>query len=93
MQICSVASVYVTCVFDRGIIVSARLASLSSSVTADLLGFSYTAVSGVYSKRSKKQKTSREWQFCRRTRLVDETGENGEWPDWLKLTKRLQLLK
>ncbi|XP_051561768.1 prothymosin alpha-A-like isoform X1 [Myxocyprinus asiaticus] len=53
--------------FERGMIVGARRAGLSISVTADLLGFSRTTVSRVYS-------TSSEPQFCGRKRL-DERGQ------------------
>ena len=42
--------------FDRRMIVGARQAGLSISVTADLLGFSHTTVSRVCSEWCEKQK-------------------------------------
>ncbi len=45
-------------------VVGARRAGLSISETADLLGFSCTTISRVYRERSKKEKISRERQFC-----------------------------
>ena len=55
--------------FDRGIIVGARWAGLSSSVTVDLLGFSHTTVS------REKQKTSSEQQFRRQKCVVNGRGQ------------------
>ncbi len=45
---------------DRGMIVGARRAGLSVSVTADLLGFSHSTFSRFYSEWCQKQKTSSE---------------------------------
>ena len=61
--------------FDRGTIVGARQSGLSISETADLLGFSHTAVSSVCREWCKKLKTSSEQQFCRQKRLVNERGQ------------------
>ena len=52
-------------------IIGARQGGLSISVTADLLGFSCTAVSGVYREWCDKQKASREKQFCRQKRIIE----------------------
>ncbi len=46
------------CDFDCGMIVGARQAGLSVSETADLLGFSQTTVSRVYSKIKKHPASS-----------------------------------
>lgn len=61
--------------FDRGMIVGARRAGSSVSVTAKLLGFSRTTVSRVYTEWCQKQKTSSQRQLCGRKRLVDERGQ------------------
>lgn len=61
--------------FDRGMIVGARRAGSSVSVTAKLLGFSRTTVSRVYTEWCQKQKTSSERQLCGRKCLVDEKGQ------------------
>ncbi len=63
--------------FERGMVVGARWTGLSFSKTADLLGFSRTAISRVSSER----------QFCGRKCLVDV---RGEWADWLEMIERLQ---
>jgi len=41
---------------ERGMVVGARRAGLSVSESADLLGFSPTAIPGVYKERSEKEK-------------------------------------
>ncbi len=46
--------------FERVMVVRARRAGLSISKTADRLGFSRTAISGVYREWSKKIKISSE---------------------------------
>ncbi len=50
--------------FECGMVVGAKLADMSISKTADLLGFSRTTISGVYRERSEKEKTSSEQQLC-----------------------------
>jgi len=45
--------------FERGMVVGARRASLSISLSAQLLGFSHTTISGVYKEWCEKGKTSR----------------------------------
>lgn len=47
----------------RGMAVGARLAGLSSSETADLLGFSCTTIFRVYRECSEKERISSERQF------------------------------
>ena len=48
--------------FDRYMIVGARRAGLSTSVTADLLPFSHTTVSRVYSEWSKTRRSTENGQ-------------------------------
>ncbi len=50
--------------FERGMAVDARRASLSTSKTADRLGFSRTTISSFYREWSEKEKISSEWQLC-----------------------------
>lgn len=61
--------------FDRGLVVGARRAGLSVSETAELLGFSRTTVSRVFTEWREKEKTSSERHFCGRKRLVNEKGQ------------------
>ncbi len=64
-----------------------RRAVLSISKTADLLGFSCTAISRVYREWSKKEKISNERQLCGHKCLVEV---RGEWADWLEMIERQQ---
>ncbi len=61
--------------FERGMVVGARLAGLSISKTADLLGFSRTTSSSLYREWSEKEKISSKRQLCGRKCLVDVRGE------------------
>ena len=61
--------------FNLGMIVGARRAGLSVSVTADLLGFSCTTVSRVCREWCEKQKTSSKQQFCRQKHVVNDSGQ------------------
>ena len=63
--------------FSCSMIVAARWAGLSISVTVDLLGFSCTTISSVRSEWCENQKTSGEQQSCGRKCLVDERGQLG----------------
>ncbi len=72
---------------ERGMVVGARLAGLSISKTADLLGTSRTTISRVYREYSDKEKISNEQQLCGQKSLVDV---RGEWADWLEMIERQQ---
>lgn len=61
--------------FERGMVVGARRAGLSISVTADLLEFSRTTISRVYRERSEKEKIPSEQQFSGRKHIVDGKGQ------------------
>src|SRR5512133_2013420 len=61
--------------FDRGMVVAARRAALSISETADLLGFSRTAISRLYRECSDKEEINSERQFCGRKCLVAARGQ------------------
>lgn len=63
--------------FYLGMVVGARQVGLSIFITADLLGFLHTRVSGVHSELFIKGKTSCEWQFCAWKQIRDE--ERGQW--------------
>jgi len=53
-------------IFERGMVVDARRAGLSISQSAQLLGFSLTAISRVYKEWCEKGKTSSMQQSCGR---------------------------
>ncbi len=75
--------------FERGMVVGARRAGLSISKTADLLGFSRTAISRVYKNGPKKRKypVSCSW-VDENALLMSEV--RGEWADWLEMIERQQ---
>ncbi len=61
--------------FEHGMVVGARRTGLNISKTADLLGFSRTAIFRVYREWSEKEKISSERQLCGRKCLVDVRGQ------------------
>ncbi len=61
--------------FERGMVFGSRRAGLSISKTADLLGFSQTTNSRVYTEWTEKEKISSERQLCGRKCLVDVRGQ------------------
>ncbi len=75
--------------FECGMVVGARRAGLSISKTADLLGFSHTTISRVYTIGPKKRK------YPVSGSCVDENAllmseVRGEWADWLEMIERTQ---
>lgn len=61
--------------FERGMIVGVRSSGRSVSETANMLGFSRTAVSRVYREWCDQKKTSSNRHSGGRKRLVDDSGE------------------
>ncbi len=70
--------------FERGMFVGARRAGLSNSKTADLLGFSLTAISRAYGEWSEKRKYPMSGT-CVDDKALLMSGVRGEWADWLEM--------
>ncbi len=78
---------------EGGMVVGARRAGLSISITDDLLGFSHTIISRVYRKLLKKKYIYIYISCC--ICCVDENAllmseVRGEWADWLEMIERQQ---
>ncbi len=78
--------------FEREMVVRARWAGLSISKTADLLGFSRTAISRVYREWSQNRENI-QWAAVVDKNALLMSEVRGEWADWLEMIEREKLLK
>ncbi len=76
--------------FNRGMVVGARLAGLSISQTADLLGFLHTQPSLGFTENGPKKRKYPVSGSCVDENALLMSEVRGEWTDWLEMIERQQ---